>query len=106
MACRSSSMPDDGVYLVKPALMAASAAALTGSGVSKSGSPEEKSTTSRPWAAMALAVAVMARVGEGVIRDTRAASFMLSNSGCVPEEGGPPQGAGIRSRLHRGERHL
>ncbi len=70
-------MPEEGVYLVKPARIAASAAALTGSGVSKSGSPVEKSTMSNPCAAMALAVAAMASVGEGAMRLTRAASFMV-----------------------------
>jgi hypothetical protein len=72
-------MPEEGVYFVNPARIAASAAALTGSGVSKSGSPDEKSATSIPRAAIAFAVAAMAKVGEGAIRPARAASFMFSN---------------------------
>ena len=73
-------MPDEGVYFVNPARIAASAAALTGSGVSKSGSQDEKSATSTPRAAIAFAVAAMAKVGEGAILPARAASFMFSNS--------------------------
>jgi len=69
-----------GGVFCNPARIAASAAALTGSGVSKSGSPDEKSATSIPRAAIAFAVAAIAKVGEGVMRPTRAASFMFSSS--------------------------
>src|SRR5438270_10302896 len=47
-AFRSSAVPGVGVYLVKFASMARTAAALMLSGVGKSGSPALKSTTSCP----------------------------------------------------------
>ena len=48
MACRSSCVPPAGVYLVKLAASASTAACLILSGVGKSGSPAPKSTTSTP----------------------------------------------------------
>src|SRR6478609_9388512 len=62
MASRSAGMPLTGVYFVRPASIAATAAALTWSGVSKSGSPTVRSTMVRPavrrsrtrWAAWVL----------------------------------------------------
>src|SRR2546422_3296381 len=64
-------MPPAAVYFVKPLRMAAMPASLTGTGVSKSGSPEAKSITSTPRAAIALASAVMRSVGGGEVRPTR-----------------------------------
>ena len=55
-------------------------ASWMGAGVSKSGSPEAKSITSIPRAAIALASAVMLSVGDGEIWLTRLASFMMTNS--------------------------
>src|ERR1700722_3089632 len=66
MACRSSGMPELGVYFVKPPSRAAWAAALMCSGVSKSGSPAPKPQTSMPSAFMALAFLSMERDSEGV----------------------------------------
>src|SRR5580704_6694967 len=66
MAWRNSGVPLLGVYLVKPVSMAACAAALMCSGVSKSGSPAPKPQTSMPSAFMALALLSMERVSEGV----------------------------------------
>src|SRR3989338_5681048 len=48
MALRSSTVPVEGVYLVKPVSMALIPAFLIRSGVSKSGSPAAKLTTSTP----------------------------------------------------------
>src|SRR5881397_977680 len=87
MARLSSSMPEEAVYLVNPDRMADSAAALTDSGVSQSGSPDAKSMMSMPCAAIAFAVAAMLRVGEGTMRPARAASFMGSASAAVGEGG-------------------
>ena len=64
-------MPELGVYLVKPASIAACAAALMCSGVSKSGSPAPKPQTSMPSAFIALAFESMLRVSEG--RENRGA---------------------------------
>src|ERR1700758_3384889 len=66
MAWRNSGVPLLGVYLVNPVSMAAWAAALMCSGVSKSGSPAPKPQTSMPSAFMALAFESMLRVSEGV----------------------------------------
>src|ERR1700722_15610965 len=71
MAARSSGMPEDGVYLVKPASSEPIAAALMCSGVSKSGSPAPKPMTSWPSAFMALALLSIARVRDGVSSCTR-----------------------------------
>src|ERR1700760_3340254 len=76
MAWRSSGVPLLGVYFVKPVSMAAWAAALMCSGVSKSGSPAPKPQTSMPSAFMALAFESMLRVSEGVRIVARLASSM------------------------------
>lgn len=63
IASRSGGMPFTAVYLVSPASIAATAAALMWSGVSKSGSPTVRSRIVRPsavrsrtrWAAATLA---------------------------------------------------
>src|SRR3954464_5246633 len=65
MAWRSGSIPGVGAYLVLPPCSAAMAASLMNCGVSKSGSPAAKLQTSSPAASMALALASMARVGDG-----------------------------------------
>src|SRR3974390_1745859 len=59
-------MPAAGVYLVNPAGSALAAASLMCCGVSKSGSPTPKPTTSMPSAFICLALESMARVSEGV----------------------------------------
>jgi len=66
IAARSSGMPAVAVYLVNPWLSASIAASLTKRGVSKSGSPAPKLTTSTPFAASAFALAFSARVGDGL----------------------------------------
>src|ERR1044071_1393517 len=68
MAARSSGMPSMLVYLVSPRLMAAMAASLMLSGVSKSGSPAARPITSRPCAFRSRDFCVIARVGDGLMR--------------------------------------
>src|SRR5688572_13347682 len=65
MAWRNSGMPLLGVYLVNPSLMALMQASLMCCGVSKSGSPAPKPTTSWPSAFICLAFESMASVSEG-----------------------------------------
>src|SRR4029434_3289697 len=67
MAARSGSIPFTSVYFVMPLRRASTAAALMRSGVSKSGSPAEKLTTSIPSDRSLPALAAMARVTEGLI---------------------------------------
>src|SRR5689334_970707 len=80
MASRSSGMPLTAVYFVNPASMAVTAAALTWSGVSKSGSPRVRSRTVRPaarrsrtrWAAWVLGDSRIARTrAAGTNADTK-----------------------------------
>src|SRR5664280_127722 len=66
MACRSWGMPLAGVYLVNPSARALTAASLICCGVSKSGSPAPKPTTSCPSAFICLALESMARVRDGL----------------------------------------
>src|SRR5580700_1557023 len=66
IACRSSGIPELGVYLVNPASRDAMAAALMCSGVSKSGSPAPKPQTSIPSDFIALALLSIERVRDGV----------------------------------------
>ena len=80
MALRSSRVPAAGVYLVSPCWMAAMPAALIDSGVSKSGSPTEKLTTSMPSAAICFDRASIAMVGDGVRILARADRRMVSHS--------------------------
>src|ERR1700744_4661394 len=68
MASRSWGMPSTAVYLVSPRRMAAMAASLMLSGVSKSGSPAARPITSRPAALRSRAFPVMAIVGDGWMR--------------------------------------
>src|SRR3954451_12602957 len=66
-------MPDTGVYFVSPRSIAAFAAALMWSGVSKSGSPAASEITSRPLAFSSRAFGVMAMVAEGFTGDRTSA---------------------------------
>ena len=61
-------MPVSGGYFVFPSPMARTAAALTWSGVSKSGSPADSAMTSRPARAISMARAVMTAAGEAMMR--------------------------------------
>ncbi len=85
MARFSSAVPDDGVYFVKFSSMARRPAALTGSGVAKSGSPAPKSITSTPARRSRSTVAVTAIVGELAIRAVRSASrrAIMSSPACA-----------------------
>ena len=67
MAFFRAGIPPDSVYLVKFSWMALMPAALTFSGVGKSGSPRLRSTTSIPSAFMALALAATLKVGDSPI---------------------------------------
>src|SRR5690606_7118444 len=69
-------MPSTSVYLVSPRRMAAMAASLTLSGVSKSGSPVPRLITSRPSRFSSRARALVARVADGLTR-ARAADCRL-----------------------------
>src|SRR5579863_5243239 len=69
----SAGVPATAVYLVSPRSMAALAAALILSGVSKSGSPAPSPMTFRPCALRSAAFWVTAMVGDGLISDRRAA---------------------------------
>src|SRR5437016_13912137 len=80
-------MPEAGVYLVKFSSIAARAAAFTGSGVLKSGSPAPKSTMSMPARRNRSTVAVIAIVGDAVICFVRSASRPI-----VPPWPRPPKG--------------
>ncbi len=62
-------MPETGVYFVSPRRIAAMAASLMLSGVSKSGSPTERLITSRPWAFRSRAFCVMTMVADGLMRE-------------------------------------
>src|SRR5690242_3966572 len=88
MALFSSGMPPVAVYLVKPASSAALAASLMCAGVSKSGSPAAKLTTSSPLAASALALALRDSVGDGLIALRRRLSCTGRSS--LLELGGQP----------------
>ena len=66
MAFLRPAVPSTAVYLVNPLLMAWMAAVLICAGVSKSGSPAPRPIMSLPAARMAAALAVMARVGDGL----------------------------------------
>lgn len=81
MAFLSSGIPVVGVYLVNPDFIASIAASLIKSGVSKSGSPAARLTTSRPSDFNFFAFVVMARVEEGFIflrRSAKRVSIRMS----------------------------
>src|SRR5438270_7510638 len=73
MASRKGGMPDTGVYLVSPRSIALIAAFLMFSGVSKSGSPVDSETISRPAFLRSRAFCVTAIVAEGFMRKTASA---------------------------------
>src|SRR5882724_11391892 len=73
MAALRSGKHGVGVYLVWPWSSAVLAASLMKAGVSKSGSPAPKPTTSTPAFFMALALALTARVIDSEIRFMRSA---------------------------------
>src|SRR5678816_4850020 len=77
-ALRSGTVPSTSVYLVAPASSAFFAASLMFAGVSKSGSPAPKLTTSTPAAFNLAAFADTARVGDGSTTDNLRASFTAS----------------------------
>src|ERR1039457_6559394 len=78
MAARNSGMPEEGVYFVKPAASACTAASLMYWGESKSGSPAPKPHASTPSALSFLALASMASVSDGVRVVARCASCCMS----------------------------
>src|SRR5688572_5682745 len=96
-------MPATSVYLPTPLSSAARAASLMWAGVSKSGSPAPKLTTSTPSALSLAAFAVTARVIEGLIGSRRDASLIgkvigsLSLGSLLAELG--------RERRHHRRRH-
>src|ERR1700694_3601569 len=81
MAAFSTGVPSTAVYFVSPRRMAAIAASLMLSGVSKSGSPAPRPMTSRPAAFRSRAFWLTAMVGEGLIRDRRSARKLMIGSG-------------------------
>src|SRR6266700_3586388 len=78
MACRSSGRQGVGVYFVCPLSSAIFAASLMNAGVSKSGSPAPKPTTSTPAFLSALALALTASVIESETRLIRSASEIMT----------------------------
>src|SRR6056300_1461440 len=68
MAFFKAGVPSTAVYFVSPLLIAAIAACLMLSGVSKSGSPAPKAIISLPASRISLAFCVTAIVGDGFIR--------------------------------------
>src|SRR5271166_4241395 len=86
-------MPSTGGYLVSPRLIAAIAASLMLSGVSKSGSPTDSEMTSQPWAFKSRAFCVTVMMAEGFTResawamkamDSQILSDARGNEGDVP----------------------
>src|SRR5689334_19381715 len=72
-------MPSTAVYLVSPRRIAAIAASLMLSGVSKSGSPAPSPITSRPAAFRSRAFCVTAMVGDGWMRPSDSARKPLGS---------------------------
>ena len=77
-AWRSCGVPSTGVYFVAPPSSAFFAASLMCAGVSKSGSPAPKLTTSIPLARSSAALAATFRVMEGSTPFSLFASFISS----------------------------
>src|SRR5450432_2084614 len=77
----SEGVPPAAVYFVKPLRIAAIAASLMKSGVSKSGSPAPIEITSLPSAFSLAALAETARVGEGLMTLRRFATSDMDFSG-------------------------
>src|SRR5688572_28253686 len=96
MAWRNSGMPAAGVYLVNPSASALAAASLMCCGVSKSGSPAPKPTTSCPSAFICLALESMASVSEGeseaarceILYSIKRAEIRAAARECKPGVGG------------------
>src|SRR5262245_22705975 len=74
MASRSGRIPRLWAYLVRPSRMARTAASRTTSGVSKSGSPNSRCTTSCPWRSSSCARSNTSTARNGVISSVRFAS--------------------------------
>ena len=101
MAAFSGSMPATGVYLVSPLWIAAIAACLTLSGVSKSGSPMVSGIMVRPCALRSRAFCVAATVADGFTRISASDTIDMTGSwgrrtaratlmrGLVPRAAGP-----------------
>src|SRR6476646_5552747 len=83
IACFSSGREGVGVYLVCPLSSATLAASLMNAGVSKSGSPAPKPTTSTPDFFKAAALALTARVIDSEINFIRSAN---GNMGTHPSK--------------------
>src|SRR5438045_922688 len=83
MAIFKSGRQGVGVYLVTPLSRAVLAASLMNAGVSKSGSPAPKPTTSTPAFFSALALAVTARVIESDTSFIRCARTAMWAPGCI-----------------------
>src|SRR4051794_35605781 len=102
MAALSSGRQGVGVYLVRPASRAVLAASLMKAGVSKSGSPAPKPTTSTPDFLRALALALTARVMDSATRAMRSARGIMAGSlqwGIRAGEGSGARGGGqMRAR--------
>src|SRR5947209_19494045 len=105
MALRASMVPGVGSYLVLPACSALMSASLMKEGVSKSGSPAPKETTSTPAFLRALALAVTARVMDSAMSLRRLASCMRGSvyventePGIVRQGGGKVKSGCIRGQ--------
>src|SRR5688572_21210488 len=81
IAFLSDGVPPAAVYFVSPLFMAAIAASLMNCGVSKSGSPAPMPITSLPSALRRAALAVTARVGDGLMALRRVATMKSSPGG-------------------------
>src|SRR3954462_11726046 len=80
MAALSSGTQGVGVYLVRPLSRAVLAASLMKAGVSKSGSPAPKPTTSTPAFLRALALARRERVRDSATRDMRGGGGIMGGA--------------------------
>src|SRR5438094_6306222 len=74
MASRNIFMPEVEVYFVNPFLRPSQASSLMNSGVSKSGSPTERSMTSNPRSRRSIAACAACRVEDSCIRATFSAT--------------------------------
>lgn len=85
MASTRVGCPFEGAYFVKPSSRAFFAALMMGSGVLKSGSPAAKEMTSMPLAFISRALAVIARVGEGLMSPQRSLRLVSTTDVILPE---------------------
>src|SRR6478735_2055966 len=107
IACFSSGIEGVGVYLVWPLSSAAFAASLMNVGVSKSGSPAPKPTTSTPAFFSAFALALTARVIDSETRLIRSARGNIARAFLVWVNGREtvwPSGRGFK--ITRGDGHF